>query len=75
MNYIKFQGNRIEEVCTHSKEKSYYNHNYYIDDECNEIYVWSDDDNYSSYSFNGIEFAESFCSKGDIINVYSEFKG
>ena len=74
MDYAKFQDKRIEDICVHNKEKSSYNHNYYTDDEGNEIYVWSNDDNYSTYSFNGVEFAESFCNCGDIMEVYLEFK-
>ena len=73
MNYAKFQGKRIEDICTHNVEKSSYNNNYYIDDEGNEIYVWSNDDNYSTYEYNRVEFAESFTNCGDIIEVYDEF--
>jgi hypothetical protein len=74
MNYAKFQDKRIEDVCTHNKEKSYYNHNYYTDDEGNEIYMWSNDDGYSTYEHDGIEFAESFFDCGDTMEVYLEFK-
>ena len=73
MNHSKFHGKRIEDICTHNTEKSSYCHNYYTDDEGNEIYMWSDDDNYSTYECNGVEFAESFTSCGDIIEVYDEF--
>ena len=73
MNYAKFNGKRIEDICTHNKEKSHYCSNYYIDDEGNEIYMWSDDDNYSTYEYNGIEFAESFCNCDDVMIVYDKF--
>lgn len=73
MDYAKFNGKRIEDICTHNTEKSSYCRNYYTDNEGNEIYVWSDDDNYSTYEHNGVEFAESFCDCGDIIEVYFEF--
>ena len=73
MNYAKFNGKRIEDICVHNIEKSSYCHNYYIDDEGNEIDVWSDDDNYSTYECNGVEFAESFCNCEDVITVYDEF--
>ena len=73
MDYGKFQGKRIEDICVHNKEKSYYNHNYYIDDEGNEIYMWSDDYCYSTYEHNGVEFAESFLGCGDIMEVYEEY--
>lgn len=73
MNYAKFQGKRIEDICTHNAEKSYYCHNYYIDDEGNEIFMWSNDDNYSTYDCDGVEFAESFTSQDDIIEVYDKF--
>ena len=73
MNYAKFNGKNIGDICTHNTEKSSYNHNYYIDDDGNEIYVCSDDDNWSTYECNGIEVAESFCSCGDVIEVYDEF--
>ena len=52
------------------------------DDEGNIIYVWSNDDNYSTYTritfvgglkrYNEI-FAESFTANDDIIEVFSEF--
>ena len=73
MNYAKFQGKRIEDICTYNAEKSYYCHNYYIDDEGNEIFMWSDDDNYSTYDCDGVEFAESFTSQDDIMEVYDKF--
>jgi alpha-D-ribose 1-methylphosphonate 5-phosphate C-P lyase len=73
MNYAKFHGKRIEDICIHNIEKSSYCKNYYIDDEGNEIFVWSDDDNYSTYEYNGVEFGESFTSCGDVIEVYDEF--
>ena len=73
INYAKFHGKHIADICTHNTEKSSYCRNYYTDDEGNEIFMWSDDDNYSTYECNGIEFAESFTSCGDIIEVYEEF--
>jgi hypothetical protein len=35
--------------------------------------MWSDDDNYSTYECNGVEFAESFTNCGDIMEVYEKF--
>lgn len=72
MNYAKFHGKHITDICTHNTEKSSYCYNYYTDDEGNEIFEWSDDDNYSVYMHNGTEFAESFSDIG-IIEVYEEF--
>ena len=40
------------------------------------ICALSDDDNCTTYyldGLNGIEFAESFTSEGDILNVYDDF--
>lgn len=73
MDYSKFQGKRIEDICTHNREKSFYCHNYYTDDEGNEIFVWSDDDNVSIYYYDGTAFAESFFTWDEEINVYEEF--
>ncbi len=73
MNYAKFQGKRIEDICVYNAEKSYYCHNYYTDDEGNEIFMWSNDDDYSTYACGGVEFAESFTSQDEIIEVYDEF--
>ena len=73
MNYYKFNGKRIEDICTHNKEKSSYCHNYYIDENGNEILMLSDDDNYSVYLHNCIEFAESFTSEDDIMIVYEKY--
>ena len=82
MDYNKYNGKRIEEVAKHREDISSYNHNYYEDDEGNIIYAWSDDDNYTDYCrvtldgklkhFHEI-FAESFCSEGDKMEVFSEF--
>ena len=85
MNHKKFNGKKIEEVAVHIKDISSYCHNYYRDDEGNIIYAWSDDDNYTDYTrvtFTGdnldVEifhetFAESFCSRDDIIEVFEDF--
>lgn len=73
MDYSKFHGKRISDICTHNIEKSSYCHNYYTDDEGNEIFVWSDDDNLSIYYHNDIEFAESFFTWDEEICVYDEF--
>ena len=50
MNFKKFNGKRIEEVANRLDDISYYNNNYYEDDEGNIIYAWSDDDNYTEYT-------------------------
>lgn len=83
MNYKKFNGKRIDEVAKRRTDISSYNNNYYEDDEGNLIYQWSDDDNYADYcvvTFNekgskiySEPFAESFCSCGNIMEVFSEF--
>lgn len=85
MDYSKYNGKRIEEVAKHREDISSYNHNYYEDDEGNIIYARSDDDNYTDYTrvtFIGdaldVEifhetFAESFCSRDDIMEVFEEF--
>ena len=82
MDYGKYNGKRIEEVATHRKDLSSYCRNYYEDDEGGLIYAWSDDDNYTDYTevtiINGKfeygdTFAESFCSLGDVMEVFSEF--
>ncbi len=72
MNYSKFHGKHITSLCD-CHAKSSYCRNYYMDDEGNEILVLSDDDNHSVYMHNNIEFAESFTSNNDIIEVYDEF--
>ena len=73
IDYSKFHGKRIDDICTHNVIKSSYCHNYYTDNEGNEIFMWSDDDNYSTYECNGVEFGESFTSCGDVIEVYDVF--
>lgn len=83
MNYKKFNCKKIEDVAKRREDLSSYNNNYYEDDEGNLIYQWSDDDNYADYcivTFNekgqmhmGEPFAESFCSCGNIMEVFSEF--
>lgn len=83
MNYKKFNGKRIEEIAKRRTDISSYNNNYYEDAEGNLIYQWSDDDNYSDYcvvTFNekgckiySEPFAESFCSCGNTMEVFSEF--
>ena len=82
MNYKKFNGKRIEEVAKRREDLSSYNNNYYEDDEGNLIYQWSDDDNYSDYCRVTLDgrlkhfhetFAESFCSCGNIMEVFSEY--
>ena len=83
MNYKKFDGKKIEEVATRREDLSSYNNNFYEDNEGNIIYVWSNDDNYSTYiritfvgklkQYHEI-FAESFTSNDDIIEVFNEFK-
>jgi hypothetical protein len=66
---------------TYIPDKSFYCHNYYRGLNEDLIYVWSDDDNYSEISLvvidkNGrekkIEFAECFCTGGDIIHVFAD---
>lgn len=82
MDYKKFNGKRIEEVAKRREDLSSYNHNFYEDDEGNIIYQWSDDDNYADYClviFHEKDkrfeepFAESFCSCGNIIEVFDEY--
>lgn len=81
MNFKKFNGKRIEDVAKRLDDISYYNHNYYEDDEGNIIYAWSDDDNYTEYTRIIISitdgkkeyletFAESYTSENDIIRVF-----
>ena len=50
MDYKKFNGKRIEDVATRLEDISYYNNNYYKDDEGNIIYAWSDDVDYTEYT-------------------------
>lgn len=83
MDYKKFNGKKIKEVAKRREDISSYNNNYYEDDEGNLIYQWSDDDNYSDYclvtfdekgrKFLHDSFAESFCSCGDIMEVFEDF--
>ena len=82
MNYAKYNGKRIEEVATYRKDLSSYCRNYYEDEDGGLIYAWSDDDNYTDYTevivINNVfkwgeTFAESFCSDGDIMQVFSDF--
>ena len=50
--------------------------NFYKGFDGDKICAFSDDDNCTTYyldSLNGIEFAESFTSEGDIIHVYETF--
>lgn len=77
MDLKKFNNKRIDEVAKHREDLSYYNHNYYEDDDGNLIYCWSDDDNYTEYGLvidgqDYVWFAESFCNKGDIMLVFRE---
>jgi len=83
MNYSKFNGKRIEDVATLLNDISYYNNNYYKDDEGNIIYAWSDDVDYTEYTrvvispegkrAYSVTFAESYTSNDDIIEVFSEY--
>ena len=82
MNYSKFNGKLIEDVAKFREDLSYYNNNYYEDEEGNIIHASSDDDNCTDYCFVTIEgnckyihevFAESFASRGDIIEVFHNF--
>ena len=83
MDYKKFNGKRIEDVATHLEDISYYNNNYYKDDEGNIIYAWSDDIDYTEYTRvvittegkreYSVTFAESYTSNGDFMEVYSEY--
>ena len=82
MNYKKFNGRKIEDITKHLKDISFYNHNYYEDAEGNIIYANTEDDNYTDYCRVTLDgrlkhfhetFAESFCSCGDIMEVFSEF--
>ncbi len=83
MKYKKFNGKRIEEVAKHRKDISFYCHNFYEDTEGNLIYQWSDDDGYADYCLVTFDekgrkvlhdpFAESFCSYGNIIEVFEDF--
>lgn len=81
-DFKKFNGKKIEEVANHREDISWYNNNYYEDDEGNIIHAWSDDDNYTEYTrvtiTNGKReyfetFAESYTSENDIMIVYDEF--
>ena len=40
------------------KEKSFCNHNYYRGIYGEEIYAWSDNDNWTEYWYNNVPFAE-----------------
>ena len=83
MDYKKFNGKRIEDVATRLEDISYYNNNYYKDDEGNIIYAWSDDIDYTEYTRviittegkreYSVTFAESYTSNGDFMEVYSEY--
>lgn len=83
MDYKKFNGKRIEDVATRLEDISYYNNNYYKDDEGNIIYAWSDDIDYTEYTRvvitaegkreYSVTFAESYTSSGDFMEVYSEY--
>ena len=83
MDYKKFNGKRIEDVATRLEDISYYNNNYYKDDEGNIIYAWSDDVDYTEYTRviittegkreYSVTFAESYTSIGDFMEVYSEY--
>lgn len=83
MDYKKFNGKRIEDVATRLEDISYYNNNYYKDDEGNIIYAWSDDVDYTEYTRvvitaegkreYSVTFAESYTSTGDFMEVYSEY--
>lgn len=83
MDYKKFNGKRIEDVATRLEDISYYNNNYYKDDEGNIIYAWSDDMDYTEYTRvvittegkreYSVTFAESYTSNGDFMEVYSEY--
>ena len=83
MDYKKFNGKRIEDVATRLEDISYYNNNYYKDDEGNIIYAWSDDIDYTEYTRvvittegkreYSVTFAESYTANGDFMEVYSEY--
>ena len=83
MDYKKFNGKRIEDVATRLEDISYYNNNYYKDDEGNIIYAWSDDIDYTEYTRvvitaegkreYSVTFAESYTSNGVFMEVYSEY--
>ena len=83
MDYKKFNGKRIEDVATRLEDISYYNNNYYKDDEGNIIYAWSNDVDYTEYTRvvittegkreYSVTFAESYTSNGDFMEVYSEY--
>ena len=63
------------------KEKSYYCHNYLKglirNGKQDEIFAWSDDDNWTEYYLvvedKHIPFAESFTTENNKIVVYAEF--
>ena len=82
IDFQKFNGKKIEEVAKHLEDISYYNNNYYEDDEGNIIYAWSDDDNYTEYTQVVIvdgkkqyleTFAESFTSNNDVMQVFDRY--
>lgn len=82
IDYRKFQGKHIEEVARYRKDLSSYCRNCYEDEEGDLIYAQSDDDNYTDYMEititngrmkYGNTFAESFTSRGDIMEVFPEF--
>lgn len=72
-NYARYDGYVFENTDLLA-DKSYYCHNYYRGFDGDEIFAHSDDDNYTEYSINGVAFAESFTSEGDVVHVYNEFK-
>lgn len=73
IDYKLFQGRIIEDIADYIPDKSHYCNNYYIDVLGNEIFAQNDDDNYTAYYYNGTQFAESFTSKGDLIEVFDEY--
>ena len=61
-------------------EISHYNHNYYQGEDGYILYGESDDDNYTAWYLCDkpkgylVCFGESFCSCGDVIEVYTDIR-
>ena len=82
MNLSEYEGKYFNDFIR-DDEKSFYCHNYLHglirNGKQDEIYAWSDDDNWTEYRLltddgYSIPFAESFTSEGDKIYVYPEYK-
>lgn len=75
----KYNGTSSDDLI-HIKEISSYNHNYYQGDDGYLLYGESDDDNYTAWYLCDkpkgwlVCFGESFCSCGDVIEVFDDIR-